>query len=145
MEHTELSIRKSFSDVFERLAWWLRVVRAWVLPCISAGVCSFYCGRLLDEYHTIMLQLPTKPVIDYRILYCTLFECGKLVLKFLQHIQMVTEKKCDSTQQQNPALRVLPAIVLAKLLRICFNGKGEVPRFVQVRLPLSLNDIIRPL
>ncbi|XP_021934179.1 uncharacterized protein LOC110836842 isoform X1 [Zootermopsis nevadensis] len=132
LEHTELPIRKSFSSVFECLAWWLRVVRAWVLPCISAGVCSFYCGRLLDEYHTIMLQLPTKPVIDYRILYCTLFECGKLVLKFLQHIQMVTEKKCDSTQQQNPALRVLPAIVLAKLLRICFNGKGEVTRFVQV-------------
>ncbi|XP_021934181.1 uncharacterized protein LOC110836842 isoform X3 [Zootermopsis nevadensis] len=62
LEHTELPIRKSFSSVFECLAWWLRVVRAWVLPCISAGVCSFYCGRLLDEYHTIMLQLPTKPV-----------------------------------------------------------------------------------
>jgi hypothetical protein len=51
------------------LASQLRIVRAWVQPCVSAGVCSFYCGQLLDKYHRILQHIPPEnrvPGLPYR-------------------------------------------------------------------------------
>lgn len=49
--------------------------------------------------------------------------------------QMVTEEKCDSTQQE-PALRAVPATVLAELLQRCIDCERAVKSFVQVHLTL---------
>jgi hypothetical protein len=118
------------------LASQLRVVGAWVLPCVSARVCSVYCGQLLDVYDCILQDTATGKAHTGHVPQETMVHCRQLTYQFLEHIQTATETHCASTQE-DPYLRVVPAAAFAGLLESCFDIKRVATSFVQVHLTLS--------
>jgi hypothetical protein len=117
------------------LASQLAVVSAWVLPCVSAGVCSVYCGELLDKYHCILRhiginKMKTPPHIN-PVPQKTMLRCRQLTYQYLEHIQNVTEMQCGSTQLNSDMTVVSPTIFKA-LLQSCLDFKRAPSPFVQV-------------